>query len=111
MSPEDAGPNFRIETASTVIDYGVDGAPTGVAKQVKSDQLLATGGGFKVNDLHAPDAVGDSKAVLGASNLTGQVVSSELLVSSEPPSCQRNHSSISFEMAVHPLRSFEISMN
>ena len=112
VSPEDAGPNLRIETASTVIDDDVDGAPTGVAKQVISDQLSATGGGLKVDDLlHAPDAVGDSKAVRGASNLTGQVVSSELSAPSEPPSCTRNHASISFETAVHLLRSFDISMD
>ena len=92
VSPEDAGPNLRIETAGTVIDDDVDGAPTGVAKQVISDQLSATGGGLKVDDLlHAPDAVGDSTAAQGASTLTVEVARSEWSVPSEPTSCTRNH--------------------
>ena len=112
VSPEDAGPNLRIETAGTVIDDDVDGAPTGVAKQVISDQLSATGGGLKVDDLlHAPDAVGDSTAAQGASTLTVEVARSEWSVPSEYSSCTRNHSSISFETAVHSLRSFDISLD
>ena len=112
VPPEHARPNFRIETASAVIDDSVDCAPTGIIKQVISDQLSPTGGGLKVNELpHVPDAVGDSGAVGGASTLTAEVVSSELSVPSEPPSCTRNHASIPFETAVHLLRSFDISMD
>ena len=112
VSPEDAGPNLRIKNASAVIDDGVDGAPIGVAKQVISDQLSATGGGLKVDDLlHAPEAVGDSTAAQGASILTVEITRSEGLVPSEPTSCMRDHSSISFERAVHLLRSFDISLD
>ena len=91
VSSEHTGPNIRIETVSTEIDGSVDSTATGVAKQVK---LSATGRGFKVDDLlHGPDAVGDSGAVRGASTLTAKVISSELSVPSEPPSCTRKHSS------------------